>query len=100
MPTIADCTATYGSDGVHLSITAYLRYGEELHQDLGSEELDPRLSAYENLTAAADRYIHVLFGGRAPQPIRLPSQLLPAGHSGQVIYTRSPCGSPLVLVGT
>ena len=81
---------TYRPGPKTLSMTAYLKYGEELRQDLGSEELNPRLSAYENLTAAADRYIHALFGGHAPQAIRLPSQLLPTGHGGQVIYALSP----------
>lgn len=74
MSEITRCAVSHGSDGVCVSITARLKFGEAIPRVPESGSLaDPSLD-YQNLVAAVDRYISGLFGGRAPQPIRLPLQ--------------------------
>jgi hypothetical protein len=88
------CAASFEEDGVHVSIVAYLKYGEELPQAAGeAEPIHPR-SAYESLTAAVNRYIRELFEdqGHIPQPVRLPMGASLGGRSVQKSQTLTVVG--------
>jgi hypothetical protein len=89
MVKITKCAASFEEDGVHVSIGAYLKYGEELLQAPGEAEPAPLMSAYENLVAAVNRYIRELFEdrGHIPRPVRLPMRASTGGHSVQKSQT-------------
>jgi hypothetical protein len=82
MAEITKCFATYEPDGVHLSIVAFLKYGEEFRQPLEEAEPGRLLTPFEHLSWAVDRYIFGLFDGRTPEPIRLPLLSEQADHNG------------------